>query len=464
MKPAQWTAVLILALMVGGISFVSVYLGSIKQENVENDRASLPSLTFPIKSIPREGEKVQTTEVHQSGHQDFWFVNENEREVAVGLNAKGCTCSEVELTVAPPEWLQNLARSAVLTALQQPPRGLDNLTLLAVVNDRQQQFPELPNAGGTMLSQEFSTTVPTGAVGRIRISWRQEAVKALATYAELWMGQRGGSVSARLEVGVRISPPLEVYKELTIPAISERELESQKKTKNAWIICYSLTRPSFKLKADILHGRLKPKSDPLEVGEPIPLSRADLQRLEEKQEAMHRLTILSGYRIPVRVRATAEDGTPMEWGRFHRVVQLSSLDEGIEPTQVQVTGEVLGDISVGGNDELGTINLGPFLRPHGIKRSIVLQTDEKGIDLELDTEHMPNYLKATLNPPHESAGGHRSWVLNVEVPPNAARGEFPYADNPDYRDSAIYVKTKGGKSGRSLRSIRIPVRGVANDG
>lgn len=464
MKPAQWIAVLVLALMVGGVSFVSVYLGSGTTGPSDDSPGPQPSLTFPIKTFPREGEKVQTTEIHQSGHQDYWFVNESGKIVAVGLNAKGCTCSEVEITVAPPSWMADLARSAVLQALQQPLRGWDNLTVLAAACDREQQYPELYNAARTMLTQEFSAEVPAGAVGRVRLSWRQEVVKPLVTYADLWMGQRGGSLSARLEAGVRISAPLEVNKDLTVPALSDRELEKMEKSKPVWIICFSLTRPTFHLKTEVLHGRLKPESDPLELGEPIPLRPTDLQRVEEKQESMHRLTALSGYRIPVWVRAKAKDGSPMEWGRFHRVVQLSSEDPGIEPVQIQVTGEVLGDISVGGNDEPGTVNMGPFLRSHGANRSIVLHTDERGIDLDLESDRIPKFLKAKLSAPHDAPAGHRTWVLKVEVPPDAARGEFPYANDPDYRDSAIYVKTKGGKTGKSLRSIRVPVRGVANEG
>jgi hypothetical protein len=470
MKSAQWIAVLVFALMVGGVSFVSVYLGGQAPDSADS---SLPvasaSLNFPFKSFPREFapqwvENMQTTEVGQTGYQDYWFVNDSGQDVLVGLNGKGCTCSEVEITVAPPSWMSYLIRSAVVSALQQPPRGLDNLTILAAAYDRAYQFPELPNAETTVLTRELSATakVPAGAVGRVRLSWHQDQVKPLRTYADLWMGERGGNANVRLETSVRISLPLEVNKELTIPAITERELEKLKKGQRGWIICFSLTRPAFHIQAELLHEYpWTAQSDPVEVGDPVPLSSETLRRLENR-EPMQGLTALSGYRIPVIVRAKAKDGTPMEWGRFQRVVQLSSPDPGINPVQIQVTGEVIGDISIAG-DEGGTINLGPFLRRNGTHHQINLETDEKGIDLELDKTRMPKYLDVTLSPPQET-GGHRSWVLRVKVPPNAARGEFPRADNPDYRDSAIYVKTKGKKSGTSLRSIRIPVKGVANEG
>jgi hypothetical protein len=483
MKLAHWMAILVLALMVGGISFISVYLGGNGRDTTDEKVPVAPaSLNFPFKTFPREfapglAEKVQTSEVRQVGYQDFWFVNELEQDAKVGLTAKGCTCSEVELTVAPPNWMPYLVRSAVTQALQYPPHGLDgldSLTILAAANDRAHQFPELPDAEGTMISKDIFTTatVPPGAVGRVRLSWRQEQVKPLRTYAELWIGQPEGNASARLEAGVQISNPLEVVgRELAIEPIAERELEKiesegeQKGRRGrGWIVCYSLTRPTFRMKAELVHDREKgARSDPVEVGEPIPLEPEILRELEKKKEDLHRLTALSGYRIPVTVRPRAKDGTRMEWGRFLRLVQLSSPDPGIDPVQIQVTGEVVGDIAIGAGDELGTINLGPFPRARGTRRAINLDTDEKSIDLELDLARKPKYLNVTLGAPDE-IGGHRSWVLRVEVPPNAARGEFPRVDNPDYRDSAIYVKTKGGKTGSSLRSIRIPVRGVANEG
>lgn len=472
MKTAWWTAILVFALMVGGISFISVYVGDTTAPKNQDAQETITSsaLSFPFKTFPREGEKLHTTEIRQVGLQDFWFVNESDQDVNVGLSAKGCTCTEVELTVAPPNWMPYLARSAVIQAMQQPLRGLDNLTILAALNDRDQQFPELPEAQGTMLTRELYARVPAGAVGRVRLNWHQEQLKSMLIYAELWIGQQAGNVVVRLETGVRIAAPLEVNKEREIDPITERELERMEREKvdkgrqgRGWILCYSLTRPKLQLKAEILHDRPQgAQSDPVEVGEPIPLEPEYVRKLESQKE-LHLLSVSSAYRIPVTVRPRAKDGTPMEWGRFQRVVQLSSPDSSFDPVHVQVTGEVVGDISIGVGDELGTINLGPFPRKHGAKRAINLETDEKKIELELDQTRKPKFLNVSLSAPQNSAG-HRSWVLRVEVPPNGARGEFPRKDNPDYRDSAIYVKTKGGKAGASLRSIRIPVRGVANEG
>ncbi len=172
------------------------------------------------------------------------------------------------------------------------------------------------------------------------------------------------------------------------------------------------------------------------------------------------LTIQSGYRIPLTLRAKAKDGTPMDWGHFRRLVRLTSEDEGIEPVEVKVTGEVHGEVTVGDQGR-GTITLGPFRRSRGARGAIALQTDVQNLKLNLDSARLPPYLKVRFpKEPEKTANGHRTWLLEVEVPPNTARGDFPRADDPAYRDSAIYVTTEE----KPPRSIRIPVIGTANEG
>ncbi|HTU20045.1 MAG TPA: hypothetical protein VMG10_18415 [Gemmataceae bacterium] len=464
MKSAQWTAVLVLALMVGGISFISVYLGGGNRGGADVPADTQPALTFPVKIFPREGEKMQTTEVRQSGYQDFWFANDSGNDVTVGLNGKGCTCSEVEITVAPASWHPYLIRLAGMSALQGQPRDLSNVVTLLATWKRELQALAMLESEETsrMLTLDSYLVVPAGAIGRVRLSWHQEQIRQLNTYADLWMGQRGGTANARLVANVVIAAPIEVAKELTIPPVYERDLDKKPEGQRASIVCFSVTRPTFDIKAELLHERIKPESDPVEVGEPIPLKPEDLPRLEN-DAAKTMLNAKSGYRIPVTVRSRARDGTPIEWGYFRRTVRLSSSDASIEPVQITIAGEVRGDIEVGGDKFAGMINLGPFPQSRGAHGSIKLQSDEKGIELKLDAARKPEYLNAALGKPEETGSGVRLWVLRVEVPPGAARGEFPRADNPVYRDSAIYVKTRVvGKNQTSERSIRIPVLGVAN--
>src|SRR6516164_4803580 len=105
MKTAQWTAVLALALMVGGITFVMVYLGGTKTSSLgpsADDQA--PVLTFASKRYPEEGAKVLTSEIRQEGHQDYWFDNDSGKPVQVGLIGKSCTCANVEVSVVSESW------------------------------------------------------------------------------------------------------------------------------------------------------------------------------------------------------------------------------------------------------------------------------------------------------------------------------------------------------------------------
>jgi hypothetical protein len=112
-------------------------------------------------------------------------------------------------------------------------------------------------------------------------------------------------------------------------------------------------------------------------------------------------------------------------------------------------------------DAGGRVDLGNFVRRDGTRwRRLALESDLAGMELELERSRLPKYLEVRFPPkPEESKSGHRTWRLEVRVPPNAARGPFPRREDPAYRDSAVYVRI----AGKTPRSIRIPVTGVAND-
>ena len=456
MKIAQWTAVLVLAAMVGGITFVMVYLGGSRPTEVKPP--PLDGLTFVAKRYPEEGAKAITTEVGKTGQQDFWFQNETGRTVAVGLNAKSCKCTNIELTIAPESWRPYLIAEAAARMLQRAPQTLPDCAVSVATFQHDQVFRPRPESEARTfaLTQEESAEVPPGAVGWVRLTWRGERAEPRFLNADLWMNQRTGSINAVLEVGTMISEPMIVSREVNVEPFNIGELRNGK-TIN--IVCYSVTRPAFQVKAERGNDNIKPQSDPIEIGQPVPLTSDRLRRLEGTKER-HMLRLHCGYRIPIHLQAKAPDGTPFEIGHFRRSVKLTSPDEGIEPVEVEVTGLVLGDVRVGGPKEGGAVLLGPFPSRRGAKGDITLQSDRPDLELTLDTTRVPSFLKASLEGPEKSLGGHRMWVLRVEVPPSAAQGEFPRLEDPVFRDSAIYVKTNE----KPARSIRIPVRGVANEG
>jgi hypothetical protein len=386
------------------------------------------------------------------------------------MSDKGCTCSTVQVAVAPEKWWKEYAErwagTQALAAAQLPLRGWEGLALMVALNSPDRKSPDLPeDANNMFLTKENNFPVPAGAVGRVRLGWSQPMAKELNAYAILWMAPsnpRGGITHARLEARVIISEPVVlIAKLLQLPAVTTRELanlEKENTGKQDWIICGSITRRQFQAQAELIREHLKAESDPVELGQPIPLSPDELRKLA-KDSGGQMPTILSALKFPVTLKAQAKDGTPVEWGRFRRFVKMTAEDSS-DPVTVEVTGEVLGDVIVGEVGKVrGALDLGPFFRKRGTHGSLMLQTDEKNLDLELDSTRLPEYMKATLSKPKETRG-HRSWELRVEIPANAAWGEFPRDDNLVYRDSAVYVKTKE----KPPRSIRVPVMGTANDG
>jgi hypothetical protein len=338
---------------------------------------------------------------------------------------------------------------------------LDDLPLLAATYQREQMFPNVPEeeleSARTILDKENFVAVPPAAIGWVRLHWRGDRKEKKPLNVKLWMNQRGGSFDAELLAGAVITDPMDVQSKVEVGTFGVSALE---KGKQVMIGCWSVTRPKFAVKAERFEEPGKPaESDPIEIGKPVPLTEAELRKLERNPE-LHMLHILSGYKIPVKLNAKANDNTPFELGHFRRFVKLTCDAEDFEPVLVEVSGMLQGDVTVGGPKEGGAIQLGPFPSRRGAREAINLQTDVAGLDLELDTSRVPAFLKAKLDPPEVSSTGHRTWKLAVEVPPNAVRGQFPNAEDPALRDSAIYVKTKE----TPPRAIRIPVLGTANEG
>lgn len=467
---AAIVALAVMAVMVGAITVAMQYIGdNTSVKDVVEKAASKASLTFGAKRYPQDefGEKALVTEQNQSGYHDFWFYNDSGQDVPVGMVGKSCKCTQVEISLAPESAKWHLAAIAAARLLQRAPYRLVDLPTAAATYQYERVYPDpaIPEEGVSttkLETLENAVVVPPGAIGWVRMRWRGESKEQRPERrplnTELWMGDKTGSNSVRLDVGVMISDPVIVNKELDAGSMDIRELDKGKKE---WIVCYSATRPKFSVKALRANsGAAKPEADPLELGEPIPLSSADLSRIGQTK-ALHMVSILSGYRIPVTLHAVSADGKqPFQLGHFRRIVKLVFDDDRIDPIEVEVSGVVEGNVIVGDGKDHGLINFGTFKSSTGRSSSITLQSDVPNLELELDEKHLPKFLKVQLpSKPRIMPGGHRLWRMQVEVVKNAAHGSFPNAEDPDYRDCAIYVKTKETPG----RSIRIPVIGTANE-
>jgi hypothetical protein len=160
--------------------------------------------------------------------------------------------------------------------------------------------------------------------------------------------------------------------------------------------------------------------------------------------------------VPVTLREKAGDRLLLAQGPFRRMLQISLPSEEWDSVSVAFTGEVHGDVTV--SDD-GRVQFGPFKRLRGTSKALLVWSLTPGLRLEVDRQRTAPFLNVQLNEPEKDADGRQTWRLEIRVPAERASGVFPRDNNPDYRDSAVYLKT----AGPSARNIRIPVAGLANE-
>jgi hypothetical protein len=465
MKTAQWTgAAVTLAVVVFVVTFLMNYLGSDAPQ--EGSRQAGPA--SPLEFAVRNYDMAPENEVGKPGHQDFWFRNSSGQAVELGLRAKSCSCTNVEVYVAPapdPAQAASVAasRAAALMAATGPRHLAENLPLNLLILAACQHDKLLRDMEGRVEGPipltigvengrpETARTVQVrpGSYGWVRMLWDVDHPDHKPMGSELWQG--GGAPDVRLGTVSNVIPAMEADGGVTAGVLNTSNLP-----RKINLYCWSCTRPSFHVKAEVVHQHGGPGDDPFVVGQPVALSAVELDQFGRKFGRSAK----AGYRIPVTLEPVSPNGSQaFDLGTFQRFVELTSEDEGIRPAQVVVTGTVLGEVTVGRRGGPGTLQLGQFSSRRGKRDSITLESDEPGLKLELDERRLPGYLKAELSREPEEVGGHRLWRLEVRVLPGQAHGSFPRQDDPAYRDSAIYVKTVTPRP----RFIRIPVVGTANE-
>ncbi len=314
---------------------------------------------------------------------------------------------------------------------------------------------------GAALTKENRETIPPGAVGCVRLHWNADRPEPRRLTVYLWTDRPQTEVKTQLEAGLLILPPAMVAvrpplvvrdDEIGVGALGPRDLP------RSWpVYCGSGTRLELSVEAKVEHDGRPEAADPFVVGPVERLSAVECRELE-KQGSIPRL--LCGYRVMVTLREAAPDGTPLERGRFRRAVRLTCPDAGLSQ-RVSLEGAVLGDVVVGTRADGGTVQMGSFPAAEGAAAMVPLQSDVTGLELEVDAARTPAFLDVPpLKEPEVTPSGHRTWKLVVRVRPNGVLGKFPSDDNPALRDSAVYVRRKGGPP----RTIRIPVVGTANSG
>src|SRR5262249_57248950 len=131
-------------------------------------------------------------EFGKPGHHDYWFKNENNQAVTVGLRKEGCgRCGDVKVFLAPDDWRSlledaftrwkacKLYQGAFQTS-EQHPSLLGNVANGCGIAGMEYTARGLLAHGrigkGTTLSVESSegVTVPPGAFGFVRIEWEKK--------------------------------------------------------------------------------------------------------------------------------------------------------------------------------------------------------------------------------------------------------------------------------------------------
>ena len=371
---------------------------------------------------------------------DFWFKNENNQTLPVGVFSKTCQCTSILMWLAPTE-----RKNAPAVA------------------DREKAVKELEAAGPPteLKDKEGPVDVPAGAVGVLRLAWKGDRPGLKELAAELWMGEKGPGPTHRFLIRTVFIGPIKV----AAPEIAVGDLPLDKLPYDLSFKCWSSTRDHFPLDASVLQiqHRLKTESNPFVVGKPVPLTEAELAEMRKDRT---KGAVLAGYTIPVTLQKESKDKTPFDVGIFRQRIQLKT--KGADPNQevsiqVVVQGTILGDLAVVGADP-GPVKLGSFYRNQDdVKQDALVESGADVTALEVDRQRTPDFLGVAFPDPPEKLGGRKTWRLQVKwLPESQAGGAFP-RDEDEYRDSAVYVRpVYAAPVGTRPSCLRIPVVGKAD--
>jgi hypothetical protein len=473
MKQSQWiVAAVILAVVVFVFTFMMNFVGgpaTVGGRSNPSTRGTarelnfLGSLTVPAPHQP--GQPVTPLEVEKTlaNYHDFWFRNETDTALPIGLRRKSCRCAGVEVFVLPAGRLpQETAAATTLAVAGQSPLAGVCAHVLALEGARK----DVP--GTDLMERSESVSVEAGREGWLRLRWKGERVGPQELTALLWMDTVEPRKEASLSVRAYFNDPLRSRATLPLGYLRDEVLA---KGFTRYLYCWSSTRPAFRLEAKLLTLRGNPASNPFEVGTPVPLTAAELVALERENNKMEGVTpgditfgrVLCGYKVPLTLRAVAADGkTPFEVGPFVRRVSLKSPDIDDEPRVVLVSGQVRGLVELGADDSSGDVRFPTFASRHGARETVQLRSEVPGLKLEVDRARLPEFLKATLTGPHKVGESRQGWSLKIEVLPGKVTGAFPRTGDPVLEDSAVYLRALA--PNQPPRPIRIGVSGSATLG
>jgi hypothetical protein len=480
MKQAQWiAAVVALAAVVFVVTFAMQYLGSGRRASSGKGGGPVQqgrTLTFPLGTQMPSKDEIQQAESAQGsmpfveaeakklGHWDFWFHNGNDEELKVGLNRVGCKrCTYFQVFVLP----DGPRRPALLMGGMAGLSGAGPLAAAGYATAGFQALADKVEPKELYVTKEATYDVPAGAIGWMRLGWKDHEGGSGPVSANLWTGEEKDENVTALWALVAFLKPVRAQQMVMVQP-KEYSLLPETIEFAAW----SSTRSSLRVKAKLVPEHGSPEADPFKVGTPVPMSAEEMAKLERDNNQAEgpvdtKGRVLCGYKIPLTLRQVSPNGkTPIDLGPYRRYVELTLEGSDEEPVRVEVRGRVRGVVDVPDEQVAGGgLDLGTFPRSQGSGvRDVALQSSVAGLDLKLDRKRTPKFLDARLEGPDDPKAARRAWTLKIAVKPDAISGSFPRPDDPAHEDCAVHLTaTKQGKKGEPPQRIRIPVRGQSLD-
>lgn len=384
----------------------------------------------------------------------FWFENRNTGRVTFKLLGVSCSsCSGGRVAPIPPDAVKQLLQMAAVSALPLGPIAACPPGMAgagAVMNSKLQWQAHAFAAGPAGVEYQIPGVADTDGWSpswgilelnfKVRPNGQVPLKAAFASYRE------DGTPIARDDFAIFYEPAPAFDVDKT--AIEAGVLADNTPAQAHSVLVYSAARTPEELSGLVARVVNPGADDPgpfVTAGPLVPVPPAELDRIAAglASKAGRPVRVRSAFRFPVEVAAKKGDARA-DIGRLEREVWVSSGAAGSEPKRITVRGTVTGAVSLSG---AGEVNLGTFSGRQGANESVVVTTEQAGVELAVvPGAARPDFLDVSLTKLPD-AGGRGQWQLTVRVPPNRVSGELT--------GGLVVLELRGPNPVR----VRVPVKG-----
>jgi hypothetical protein len=382
----------------------------------------------------------------------FWFENRNTGPITFKLLGVSCSsCSGGRVAAIPPDAIRQLLQMAAVSAVPLGPVAAcpPGMAGAAAVLDAKLAWQAHSFKDGTAEYQIPGAADTDGwspSWGVLELNFKVRPNGQVPLKAAFGSYREDGTPIARDDFAIfyEPAPAFEVDK----TAIEAGVLADNTPAQAHSVLVYSAARGPDEL-AGLVARVVNPGADDpgpfVTAGPLVPVPPADLDRIAAtlSAKAGRPVRVRSAFRFPVEVAAKKGDARA-DIGRLEREVWVSSGAAGSEPKRISVRGTVTGPVSLAG---AGEVNLGTFSARQGANDSVVVTTEQAGVELAVvPGGARPDYLDVSLTKLSD-AGGRGQWQLTVRVPPGRVSGELT--------GGLVVLELRGPTPVR----VRVPVKG-----